>query len=117
MNENEAYINELTNQWRPVVCTINFTAILFDIFDIFEILYLIYILDIFDIFSNIAKLFLDSNNDNIRVKLFDFAAGQLTRQITRKLFMNEKIATEPAELARQPLHLLKLPGDQSITNE
>ena len=29
--------------------------------------------------------------------------------------MNENIATEPAELVRQLLHLLKLPGDQSIT--
>ena len=70
---------------------------------------------LFDIFSNITKLFLDRNNDDIRVKLFDFAAGQLTMQITRELFMNEKIATKPAELVRQLLHLLKLPGDQSIT--
>ena len=29
--------------------------------------------------------------------------------------MNEKIATEPAELVIHVLHLRKLPGDQSIT--
>lgn len=29
--------------------------------------------------------------------------------------MNEKIATEPAELVIHVLHLHKLPGDQSIT--
>ena len=57
------------------------------------------------------KLFLDLNNNDIRV------AGQSTRQTTCELFMNEKTATEPVELIRQLLHLLKLPGDQSITIE
>ena len=31
--------------------------------------------------------------------------------------MNEKIATEPVELVTKHLYLLKLPGDQSITND
>ena len=59
-------------------CTINFTATS----------------KLFDLFLNIGKLFFDPNNDDVRVKLFDFAAGQLTRQLTCDLFMNGKIATE-----------------------
>ena len=78
---NEAQINELTSQWRPltllliVFCTINFTARS----------------KLFDLFSSIAKLFFDFNNNDVRVKLFDFAAGQLTRHITARCLYNREM--------------------------